>query len=78
MFSAPVAGDANPFVVAYRERTSRTPSALEAATVDAGKLLASAARADADTRAEFREALLAATAPDAITGATGFKPTACR
>ncbi len=73
-FSSSAAGDADPFVVAYRGSTGRNPTALEAATVDVGKLLAAAARSDAQTRPGFRGALLAAEAPDAVTGATQFNP----
>lgn len=78
VFSAPVAGEADPFVVAYRQETGRTPTALEAAAVDAGKLLAAAARSPAATRPAFRDALVAAQVTDAVTGATGFDPETLR
>lgn len=74
VFSATVVGDADPFVTAYKAATERTPSALEAATVDAGKLVAAAAKSSASTRAGFRDALLAAKVSDSVTGATGFDP----
>jgi ABC-type branched-subunit amino acid transport system substrate-binding protein len=78
VFSAIVAGEADPFVTEYKAALGRTPSALEAATVDAGRLLAAAAKSSADTRPEFREALLAATNPNAVTGATKFDPQTLR
>jgi ABC-type branched-subunit amino acid transport system substrate-binding protein len=78
VFTATAAGDEDPFVVAYREQTSRTPTALEAATVDLGRLLAVAARSDASTRAEFRDALLTAAPADTVTGLVGFDDTTMR
>ncbi|MEQ1503339.1 MAG: penicillin-binding protein activator [Myxococcota bacterium] len=77
-FATTVVGDADPFVAAYKAAYGRSPSALEAATVDAGKLLAVASRSDADTRTEFRQALLDATITDAVTGATKFDPETLR
>ena len=76
--AAKAADDADPFILAYREKTGRTPSSLEAATVDAGKLVAAAARSDADTRGEFRQALLAAELTDTVTGVTKFDPETLR
>ncbi|MCB9697897.1 MAG: penicillin-binding protein activator [Alphaproteobacteria bacterium] len=74
VFSATVAGESDPFVVAYRGATSRTPSSLEAAVVDAGKLLAAAARTNPDHRGAMRRALLEARVSDSVTGADGFDP----
>ncbi|MEQ1565910.1 MAG: penicillin-binding protein activator [Myxococcota bacterium] len=78
VFSATVVGEADPFVTAFKAAYGRTPSALEAATVDAGRLLAVAARSPATTRPAFRDALLAATIDDAVTGATKFDPATLR
>lgn len=78
VFSSAAAGEADPFVLAYREKTGRTPSSTEAAMVDAGKLLAAASRSQADTRPEFRQALLDAKPTDSITGVVGFSPETLR
>ena len=78
VFSSAAADDADPFVVAWREKTGKTPTSTEAAIVDAGKLLAAAARTPADTRAEFRQALLDAKPTDTITGVSGFDPQTLR
>jgi ABC-type branched-subunit amino acid transport system substrate-binding protein len=78
VFSSTVAGDADPFVTAYRAVYSRAPTAVEAATVDAAKLLAVAANGPAKTRPAFRDALLAATTTTSITGATKFNPQTLR
>ncbi|MCA9494050.1 MAG: penicillin-binding protein activator, partial [Myxococcales bacterium] len=74
VFSATVAGDEDPFVTAYRGATSRTPSSLEAAVVDAGKLLAAAARKTPDQRGAMRQALVEAKVSDSVTGADAFDP----
>jgi len=66
------------FITGYRSSTGRTPSALEAATVDVGKLLAEAAGSDATTRPAFRQALLDATVSDSVTGASRFHPDTLR
>ena len=71
-FAASAAGPDDPFVVAYRDATTRTPTALEAAAVDLGRLLALASRSDADTRAAVRDALLRAQPTDTVTGLVGF------
>jgi len=77
VFSA--AAETNPsFIASYRGATGRTPSALEAATVDVGKLLAEAAGSDATSRPAFRQALLDARVDDPVTGATQFHPEALR
>ena len=71
VFSA--AAETDPaFVEAYRTETGRTPSSIEAATVDVGKLLAAAGRSQATNRASFLTALEEAELADAITGATGI------
>lgn len=58
----------------YRAEVGRAPSALEAITYDVGKLLGAAARTEATTPAELRDALLAARIEGAITGTDGFDP----
>jgi ABC-type branched-subunit amino acid transport system substrate-binding protein len=72
VFAATAAAPDDPFVAAYREKTGRTPTAVEAAAVDLGKVLALAARSDADTRARFRDVLLEAVPTDTVTGLGGF------
>jgi hypothetical protein len=62
------------FTEAYRSQTGRTPSSLEAAAVDVGKLVAAAARSRADNRATFLDALMNAELTDTVTGATGVDP----
>lgn len=74
VFSATVAGNDDPFVIAYRGATGRTPSSLEAAVVDAGKLLGAAVRSAPDHRGAMRQALLDAKVSDSVTGADGFDP----
>lgn len=64
--------EATTFVEAYKDATRRTPTSLEALTVDTGRLLAVAARSDAVDRAGFRQALRDATLDTAVTGARGF------
>jgi len=78
VFAATAAAPDDPFVAAYREKTGRTPTAVEAAAVDLGRLLAIAARSDADSRARFRDALLAAVPSDTVTGLGGFDPDTLR
>jgi hypothetical protein len=60
------------FVANYREVTGRTPKSLEVVTVDAGRIVATAAASEAKTRAEFRQALLDVVLDTSLTGATGF------
>jgi ABC-type branched-subunit amino acid transport system substrate-binding protein len=74
VFAATATAPDDPFVAAYRDKTGRTPTAVEAAAVDLGKLLAIAARSEADTRPRFREALLEAAPSDSVTGLGGFDP----
>jgi hypothetical protein len=62
------------FIADYREALGRTPSPLEAITVDAGQLLAMASAKGAPDRAALRDALLAVTLDGGVTGATGFDP----
>ncbi len=78
VFSAAVAGEADPFVAEFRKATGHAPIALEAAVVDVGKLLAASVRTSPATRPAFREAVLAAKVPDAITGATHVDPETLR
>lgn len=56
------------FVTAYREKTTRTPSAMEAKVVDAGRLLGAASQAGANDRDTFREALAGASITGSATG----------
>jgi ABC-type branched-subunit amino acid transport system substrate-binding protein len=65
---------AQAFVEAYQAAFGKAPSAMEAITVDAGRLLAGATQGRPQSRPEFREALLALEGGVAITGATGFEP----
>ena len=60
------------FVRAYKAETRRTPSALEAQMVDAGKLLAAAGKANPANRAEMLKALLEATPADPVSGLKGL------
>ena len=62
------------FIVAYRDALGRTPTPLEAITVDAGQLLAAASKEGAADRSALREALFTITLSDGVTGATGFDP----
>jgi len=78
VFSATTAGREDPFVLAYKEATGRTPSALEAATVDAGRLVGAALSARPGHRAAFRDALLQVDLADAVTGARRFDPETLR
>ncbi|MBX2799121.1 MAG: penicillin-binding protein activator [Myxococcales bacterium] len=78
VFSSTVAGDDDPFVLAYQAATGRSPSALEAATVDAGRLLAAAVASNPGHRGAFRQALLEANVAESVTGASGFDPETLR
>jgi len=62
------------FVETYRTALERTPTTLEAVAFDTGLLLGGAAVSEAQTRAAFRDALLAVQVEGTITGATGFDP----
>lgn len=65
--------DSSPdFVAAYKGVVGRTPSSVEAVTVDAGRLVAIASREPARDRVSFQEALSRAAATGSPTGATGF------
>ena len=64
--------DAVAFATEFREAKGHSPSVLEAVSVDAGRLLAAAAKSDATTPSAFREALLAVEVKNAGTGAAGF------
>jgi ABC-type branched-subunit amino acid transport system substrate-binding protein len=65
--------EATAFVTEYRAAYGRTPSALEAITADAGRLVAAAMNIGANDRLSMREALWAAESSGSITGATRFK-----
>lgn len=78
VFSSAAAEEGDPFLAAYREKTGRTPSSTEAVMVDAGRIVAAAARTTAETRPAFRQALLDATLTDSATGATRFDPETLR
>jgi ABC-type branched-subunit amino acid transport system substrate-binding protein len=69
-FSSAALGEADPFVTAFKASVGHTPSSLEAAMADVGKLLAKAAGSQASTRPEFLEALLTASITDGVTGLT--------
>lgn len=79
-----VVGDAQPvwtppaeimsFIQGYRASVGRTPTPLEAVVSDAGRLLASAARTDASTRADFLKALQSADPAGTVTRVTGISP----
>ncbi len=58
------------FAATYKERTGRTPSSLEAITVDAGRLLGAVSAIGGSDREAFREALGRARVQDAVTGLT--------
>jgi ABC-type branched-subunit amino acid transport system substrate-binding protein len=62
------------FVSTFKADTGRTPSSLEAATVDAARLLGAATRSDIRTREDLQQALVAASAANAPTGVSGFQP----
>ncbi|MBW2253086.1 MAG: penicillin-binding protein activator [Deltaproteobacteria bacterium] len=62
------------FAEAYKAAFGRAPSAMEAITVDAGRLLAAATRARPQTRVAFRDALSGLDEESMHTGATGFDP----
>ncbi|MEZ4236147.1 MAG: ABC transporter substrate-binding protein [Myxococcota bacterium] len=78
VYSADLRTEDDPFVVAYRDQTGKTPTALEAALVDVGKLVGAAAKQRPATRGAFRQALLEAQVQDSITGATAFSPETLR
>lgn len=62
------------FIESYRAEMGRAPTPLEAIVSDAGRLLGTAARGPADTRAAFRDALLAAEPTDTVTRIEGVNP----
>lgn len=62
------------FIEAYRRETRRTPTSLEAVVSDAGRMLAVAGQSDADTRAEFLQALLDARPEGTVTRVRGIDP----
>jgi ABC-type branched-subunit amino acid transport system substrate-binding protein len=62
------------FVEAYRADTGRTPTPLEAIVSDTGRLVAAAARSDADSREAFRDAFFTLDVPDTVTGMTQVNP----
>jgi len=72
VFAPSLAAEDDPVLTEFRGRFGRTPSALEIAVSDVGRLLAAAMDAAPRDRGAFRTALLEAAAPGALTGATGF------
>lgn len=62
------------FVAAWGSTGAKAPTALEAVMADAGRLVAQATRAGADTRPAFRQALLDARVEGSATGAESFDP----
>ncbi|HHO54139.1 MAG TPA: hypothetical protein ENK18_25530 [Deltaproteobacteria bacterium] len=78
VFSSSVRPEGDPLIEGYRQATGRTLSSLEAAVIDAGKLVGAAANAGATHRGAFRDALVTASVSDSITGASGFDPETLR
>lgn len=78
VFAPALLADDDPVLTEFKSRFTRTPTALEIAVSDAGRLLAAAAQQAPQDRGAFREALLNADVPDALTGATGFDPETLR
>lgn len=78
VFSSATRPEGDPLIEGYRQATGRTPSSLEAAVIDAGKLVGAASNARASHRGAFRDALLTASVPDSITGASSFDPETLR
>lgn len=74
----PSAGSALPemqsFTAAYKSDLGRTPTSLEAAAADAGRIVAQAAAAHPTTRDAFRAALTGLKPTDTVTGIVGFDP----
>lgn len=69
----PDASDSAAFVQAYQAEAGKTPNTLEAQTYTVGKVIAAAARQDADSKPAFLQALLDAEVASATaTGATGI------
>ncbi len=62
------------FSAGFRSALGRTPTSLEAAAADAGRIVASAASGRPTTRDAFRAALLSAHPSGTVTGVTGFDP----
>ncbi|MCB9668219.1 MAG: penicillin-binding protein activator [Alphaproteobacteria bacterium] len=65
--------DSAAFAAQYKEKTGRTPTSLEAVTVDAGRLLGAASRIGGADRAAFRDALKGAKVSGSTTGLTGLQ-----
>lgn len=78
VFAAPIRAEDDPVITEFRERFGRTPTALEIAVSDAGRLLASAMDQAPQDRGQMRNAMLSANVPLALTGATGFDPETLR
>ncbi len=78
VFSAAIRPEDDPIVTEFRERFGRTPTALEIAVSDAGRLLGAAMDQVPRDRGQFHQALLTAEVPLSITGATGFDPETLR
>lgn len=60
------------FVTEFRAELGRTPTALEALTVDAGRLLAGASLVGSNNRIELRDSLFELDVSGTLTGATSF------
>jgi len=60
------------FTTAFKSALGRTPTSLEAAAADAGRLVATAAKGSPATREAFRAALTAARPTGTATGIVGF------
>ncbi|MEN0065050.1 MAG: penicillin-binding protein activator [Myxococcota bacterium] len=78
VFSAAIRPSDDPVITEFKGAYGRTPTALEIAISDAGRLLAAAAQSRPADRGAFRTALLEASSPNALTGATGFDPETLR
>lgn len=64
--------DIQTFIEDYKEQTGRTPTALEAITVDAGMALGALSQAQLESRMNFRDTLGTITIEQSVTGLTGF------
>lgn len=61
------------FAATYKERTGRTPTAMEAVVYDVGRLVAVAAKGAPANRGAFRDALAGAALANPVSGVTGFE-----
>ncbi len=60
------------FISTFKADTGRTPSSLEAVTVDAARLLGAATRSEITSRKDLQEALVEASTQETPTGASRF------